>query len=63
VIWLALSALTFLLGLYLAQSYSSSARPVEALLALALTELLVSPVSWAHHWSWITLLPVILIAK
>jgi alpha-1,2-mannosyltransferase len=50
-------------GLYLAKRYVTSARPVEALLALALTELLVSPISWTHHWSWIILLPVILIAK
>ena len=63
VVWLALSAITFLLGLYLAKRYVSSARPIEALLALALTELLVSPVSWTHHWSWIILLPVILIAR
>lgn len=63
VVWLALSALTLLLGLYLAKRYFSCARPVEALLALALTELLVSPISWTHHWSWIVLVPVILFAK
>jgi alpha-1,2-mannosyltransferase len=63
VVWLALSVATFLLGLRLAKRYVTTARPIEALLALALTELLVSPVSWAHHWSWIILLPVILIAK
>jgi alpha-1,2-mannosyltransferase len=63
IVWLALSAVTFLLGLYLAKRYVTTARPIEALLALALTELLVSPVSWTHHWSWIILLPVILIAK
>lgn len=63
IVWLALSAPTFLVGLYLAKRYVTSARPVEALLALALTELLVSPISWTHHWSWIILLPVILIAK
>jgi alpha-1,2-mannosyltransferase len=63
IVWLALSFVTFLLGLYLAKRYVTTARPIEALLALALTEILVSPVSWAHHWSWIILLPVILIAK
>ncbi len=62
-LWLVLSAVTFLLGLYLARRYLSSARPVEALLALALTELLISPISWTHHWSWIVLLPVILFAQ
>lgn len=63
VVWLVLSAATLLLGLYLAKRYVATARPIEALLALALTELLVSPISWTHHWSWIILLPVILIAK
>ena len=29
--------------------------PVPALLATALTGLLVSPVSWDHHWVWIAL--------
>ena len=62
-VWLVLSAATLLLGLYVAQRYVTNACPVEALLALALTELLVSPISWTHHWSWIILLPVILIGK
>lgn len=63
IVWLVLSAATLLLGLYVAKRYVTSERPVEALLALALTELLISPISWTHHWSWIILLPVILIAK
>ena len=29
--------------------------PVPALLATALTGLLVSPISWDHHWVWIAL--------
>lgn len=62
-VWLALSVATFLVGLYLARRYVASDRPIEALLALALTELLVSPISWTHHWSWIILLPVILVAR
>ncbi len=63
IVWLVLSAATLALGLDVAKRYVTSARPVEALLALALTELLVSPISWTHHWSWMILLPVIMIAK
>ncbi len=63
ILWLALCALSFLVGLYLAQCYLKSGRRLEAFLALALTELLISPISWTHHWSWIIVLPVILIAK
>jgi len=28
-------------------------------MVLALTELLVSPVSWTHHWSWLVVVPVV----
>ena len=63
IVWLVLSAATFLLGYCLAKRYIASARPIESVLALALTELLVSPISWAHHWSWIILLPVLLFAR
>ncbi|HEY5267098.1 MAG TPA: glycosyltransferase 87 family protein [Acidimicrobiales bacterium] len=60
VVWLVLSGATFVLGVLLARRYVASQRTIEAVLALALTELLVSPVSWAHHWSWIVLVPLLL---
>lgn len=63
IVWFALSVVTLIVGLYLARRYLASARPIDALLALALTELLISPISWTHHWSWIVLVPVILIAQ
>jgi alpha-1,2-mannosyltransferase len=63
IVWLVLSAATLLLGCGLAKCYLASARSVEAVLALALMELLVSPISWTHHWSWIILLPVLLFAS
>jgi alpha-1,2-mannosyltransferase len=63
VLWLALSLVTFALGVYCARRYVADQRFIEALLALALTEVLISPISWPHHWSWIILLPVLLIAR
>lgn len=33
--------------------------PLQAVVALAFGSLLVSPISWAHHWCWIVLLPII----
>jgi alpha-1,2-mannosyltransferase len=33
-------------------------RIAEAVMVLALTELLISPVSWTHHWSWLILAPI-----
>ena len=37
-------------------------RTAEAVIALALTEVLVSPVSWSHHWSWLALAPVAVVS-
>ncbi len=30
-------------------------------MVLALTELLVSPVSWSHHWVWLVLAPIVVV--
>jgi alpha-1,2-mannosyltransferase len=36
---------------------------VELLVVLALSGLLVSPVSWTHHWIWITPLVIVLLVR
>ena len=41
------------LGLTAAYLLDRAGYPVPALLATALTGLLVSPISWDHHWVWI----------
>ncbi len=51
--WLAISAATFVLGLTAAALLHHSGRPAQGWAACALTGLLVSPVSWDHHWVWI----------
>jgi alpha-1,2-mannosyltransferase len=61
--WVALCGVTLWFGLSLARRYFNRARPVDALLALALTEVLVSPISWAHHWSWVVLIPLVLAVR
>ncbi|MDQ3405508.1 MAG: glycosyltransferase 87 family protein, partial [Actinomycetota bacterium] len=38
-------------------------RPVPALLVTAFLGLLVSPVSWSHHWVWVVPLVVFLLAR
>ncbi|MFL6143002.1 MAG: glycosyltransferase 87 family protein [Labedaea sp.] len=52
-LWLTLSILVGLAGL--AISAWSSRRGMEAagIIACAVTGLLVSPVSWPHHWMWV----------
>ena len=51
--WVAAAALVTVLGLAGAATLHRAGRPVEGLLACALTGLLVSPISWDHQWVWI----------
>jgi alpha-1,2-mannosyltransferase len=57
--WVVLSLLTLACGLALARRLVAADRSTEAVLALALTELLISPVSWTHHWSWLVIVPIV----
>jgi alpha-1,2-mannosyltransferase len=52
-VWLAAAALTAVAGLAAAALLHRSGRPVAGWVTCALTGLLVSPVSWDHHWVWI----------
>jgi alpha-1,2-mannosyltransferase len=62
VLWLALSALTITVGCLVVRRCLRSGRELDAILAMAVTGLLVSPVSWTHHWCWVALVPVALLA-
>ncbi|MGH3250599.1 MAG: glycosyltransferase 87 family protein [Trebonia sp.] len=53
--WIAAAAVALILGLTAAYLLDRAGYRVPALLATALTGLLVSPVSWDHHWVWIAL--------
>jgi alpha-1,2-mannosyltransferase len=57
-VWLGLALATLAGGVILTRWLLEAARTGEAVVVLALTELLVSPVSWTHHWSWLTLAPI-----
>ena len=57
-VWLALALATLAGGVLLTRWLLAAARTGEAVLVLALTELLVSPVSWTHHWSWLAVAPI-----
>jgi alpha-1,2-mannosyltransferase len=52
-IWLAAAAIVGALGLLLATAASRRGRELAGVLICALTGLLVSPVSWSHHWVWV----------
>jgi alpha-1,2-mannosyltransferase len=50
--WLVLVAFVSLAGLWVARRRLRAHDDLGALLAIASTGLLVSPVSWTHHWVW-----------
>jgi alpha-1,2-mannosyltransferase len=50
--WLALSLLVVGLGAAVIRAASEQGARVVAISATALTMLLISPVSWSHHWVW-----------
>jgi alpha-1,2-mannosyltransferase len=51
--WIAVSAVALVLGMAAAVLLDRAGYPVPALLATALTGLLISPISWDHHWVWV----------
>ncbi len=60
-VWAVLSLLTLALGTLLTRRLLEQSRTADAVMVLALTELLISPVSWSHHWSWLALAPIVIV--
>lgn len=58
--WLAAAVVTAALGLACAAILDRAGHPMAGLLACALTGLLISPISWDHHWVWIV--PAVVVA-
>ncbi|HSR83034.1 MAG TPA: glycosyltransferase 87 family protein [Streptosporangiaceae bacterium] len=52
-IWLAVAAVTLVAGLLAAAVVARAGYPAAGIVTCALTALLVSPISWDHHWVWI----------
>ena len=52
-VWLAVALVTAVAGLACAALLDRAGHRLPGLLACALTGLLISPVSWDHHWVWI----------
>ncbi len=50
--WLLLSVLVVGVGAMVIKAASDQGARVVAISATALTMLLISPVSWSHHWVW-----------
>ena len=58
-VWLVVSALTLIAGVACAALLHRLGHPMIGILTCAITGLLVSPVSWDHHWVWIV--PVVIV--
>jgi alpha-1,2-mannosyltransferase len=58
--WLAAAVLIGVVGLIAVSRAARANRPLLALSLTACTALLVSPVSWSHHWVWAA--PILLTA-
>ena len=50
-VWLVAAALALALGAWVVRRHRDD--PFYALTAAAITGLLVSPISWSHHWVWV----------
>ncbi len=53
--WLVVAVLTAIVGLAAAALLDRAGHAFLGVLTVALTGLLVSPISWDHHWVWIAL--------
>ncbi|MCL2584843.1 MAG: glycosyltransferase 87 family protein [Streptosporangiales bacterium] len=53
--WLVACVIAGVAGLAAAYLFDRAGHRVVAILVTALTGLLLSPISWDHHWVWITL--------
>jgi len=51
--WLIAAGLTVLLGGWAAWASAKAGDRMATLLAVQLTGLLISPISWSHHWVWV----------
>lgn len=56
IVWLVLALLVIILGGWLMVALMHRDMHIDAWLVNALIMLLISPVSWSHHWAWMALL-------
>jgi alpha-1,2-mannosyltransferase len=61
--WLLLTALTLAVTIFVAWRLVSTGHRALAILPVALAGLLVSPISWTHHWIWVLLIPPMLVPR
>ena len=61
-LWAGLAIVTLIVGAAAARRYVMAGSGVFAVLLVAITGLLISPVSWSHHWIWMVMIVPLLIS-
>ncbi len=62
ILWAIASFAVVLLAAWLGARLWDNDRPLDALLIVAIGGLLVSPISWSHHWVWLVPSAIVLAA-
>lgn len=60
--WLPVATVVAVAGLAVAVTAARRGRTAEATVACAVTALLISPISWSHHWVWCVPTVLLLVA-
>lgn len=60
--WLPVATVVAVAGLAAAVTAARRGRTAEATVACAATALLISPISWSHHWVWCVPMVLLLVA-
>ncbi|MFD3522497.1 glycosyltransferase 87 family protein [Streptomyces sp. NPDC058653] len=60
--WLPVAAVVAVAGLAVSVTAARRGRTAEATVACAATALLISPISWSHHWVWCMPMVLLLVA-
>jgi alpha-1,2-mannosyltransferase len=61
--WLLLSLATLGISGFVALRCARANHRAAAVICVALTGLLISPISWTHHWVWVLLIPPLIAGR